>query len=68
MDAAYSLIERVIVVTGGAGGIGSAIARRFADSGARVVIANRSEARGRAVATSLPGKGHLAVGVQVDDS
>lgn len=68
MGTAYSLTDRVVVVTGGAGGIGSAIARRFAESSARVVIANRSEARGQAVAASLPGEGHLAVGVQVDDS
>jgi 3-oxoacyl-[acyl-carrier protein] reductase len=32
------LADRVIVVTGASGGIGSAIARRFADEGARLVL------------------------------
>jgi len=46
---------RVAVVTGGASGIGEACARRFADEGAAVAIADLDEARGREVAASIGG-------------
>ncbi|HEV3046560.1 MAG TPA: SDR family oxidoreductase [Solirubrobacteraceae bacterium] len=52
--------DRHIVVTGAAGGIGQALARRFAAEGARaVVVADRDEAGAQAVAQQLGG---LAVG------
>lgn len=38
------LDDRVAIVTGGARGVGLGVARAFASEGARVVIANRSEA------------------------
>jgi NAD(P)-dependent dehydrogenase (short-subunit alcohol dehydrogenase family) len=41
---------RVVVVTGGASGIGAACVRRFAQEGASVVIADLDEQRGAAVA------------------
>jgi len=44
-----SLRAKVVLVTGGAGGIGQAIARALAGAGARVVLAGRSEAALRAV-------------------
>ncbi|KKC45912.1 MULTISPECIES: SDR family NAD(P)-dependent oxidoreductase [Paenibacillus] len=44
--------DKVVVVTGGASGIGEATARRFAAEGASVVIADFSE-HGQAVADSL---------------
>ena len=43
----------VTVVTGGASGIGEATARRFAEEGARVVIADLQVELGQAVATSI---------------
>jgi NAD(P)-dependent dehydrogenase (short-subunit alcohol dehydrogenase family) len=45
----------VVLITGGAGGIGAATARRLHDDGARVVIADRDAAAGRAVATEVDG-------------
>jgi 3-oxoacyl-[acyl-carrier protein] reductase len=60
---------KVAVVTGGSGGIGSAICRHFADAGATVVFTYRSgrEAAER-LQTSLPRGAHWAKHVAVDDS
>ena len=41
MTAAFSLEGKAAVVTGGSSGIGQAIARRFREAGARVLIADR---------------------------
>ncbi len=50
------LAGKVAVVTGGTGGIGLAIARRFLDEGARgVVIADLDDVRGRAAVKELSG-------------
>ena len=40
----FSLKRKIAIVTGGGSGIGLATARRFAAAGAKVVIANRSDA------------------------
>jgi NAD(P)-dependent dehydrogenase (short-subunit alcohol dehydrogenase family) len=57
------LTDRHVVVTGAAGGIGGAVARRFAAEGARaVVVADVDEAGARAVAEEI---GHDAVQVDV---
>lgn len=59
---------QVALVTGGGGGIGSAICRRLAAEGARLVITYRSdEAKARGVAASLHGENHLVLGAPVDD-
>jgi NAD(P)-dependent dehydrogenase (short-subunit alcohol dehydrogenase family) len=47
------------VLIGGAGGIGSAAARRLARSGARLVLAGRREAPLQALATELGGEAHV---------
>jgi rhamnulose-1-phosphate aldolase/alcohol dehydrogenase len=47
------LARRVAVVTGAAGGIGAAIARRFAEEGAHVVVADLDAGRGEAVAQEI---------------
>ena len=59
------LSDSHVVVTGAAGGIGSAVARRFAAEGARaVVVADVDEAGARAVADEI---GHPAAQVDVRD-
>lgn len=60
------LEDRCAVVTGAASGIGLAVARRFASSGARVALWDLDEAAARAAAAAL-GERHLAIAVDVAD-
>ena len=55
MASLLRLENRVAILTGAARGIGLACARRFADEGAAVVLADRDEAAGAAAATTIPG-------------
>lgn len=55
---------RVVVVTGGAKGIGEAIARRFAAADDTVIILDRDKETAEAVAASL-GAGHMAYALDV---
>jgi 3-oxoacyl-[acyl-carrier protein] reductase len=62
------LANRVAVVTGGTGGIGTAICRTLADAGSRIVVAyRRNEEAARALAQQLAGEGHSFVRVDVGD-
>ena len=58
---------RGVVVTGAVGGIGSAVARAFAASGARVAAVDLEEDAARSVAASLPGVGHAGIGGNLGD-
>lgn len=53
-----------VLVTGGAGGIGGAIARRMAEAGAQMTLADLNQERAIAAAKSL-GSGHFATHVDV---
>ena len=54
-----------VLVTGAAGGIGSAVAQAFAASGARVAALDLDGERTRALASSLPGEGHVGIGADL---
>jgi 3-hydroxybutyrate dehydrogenase len=64
--ALMSLKDKVAVVTGAASGIGQEIARAFALSGAKVVVADLDGAGASAVAAELTRDGGHAVGARMD--
>jgi len=57
MNIAFSIEGKRAIVTGAAGGIGSAVARRLAENGARVALFDVASARSanKELAASLPG-------------
>ena len=57
---------KVVIVTGGATGIGKGISTVLAQEGARVVIANRHEERGREAAREIADAGGQALFVPTD--
>ena len=63
------LKDKVTIVTGGAQGIGSAVAERFAAEGARIVLTSRNGAKAQEAADALNRKGGDARGVSlsIDD-
>jgi NAD(P)-dependent dehydrogenase (short-subunit alcohol dehydrogenase family) len=62
------LENKVAIVTGGGAGIGEAIAMRFAQEGARVVVAEVDPARGQSTVGSIQNFGGEAAFVQTDVS
>jgi NAD(P)-dependent dehydrogenase (short-subunit alcohol dehydrogenase family) len=62
----FSLAGQVAVVTGGASGIGKAIARLLADAGAKVVVADRDMEGAQEVARELD-EGSVAIGFDLAD-
>jgi meso-butanediol dehydrogenase/(S,S)-butanediol dehydrogenase/diacetyl reductase len=60
------LSGRVIIVTGGASGLGEGIVRRAAEEGGTLVIADLDREKAEAVAASVRSAGQEAMGVAVD--
>ena len=60
------LTDRVILITGGAAGIGAAAAREFVEQGAKVVIADRATEAGEELAAQLRTAGGEAIFVSCD--
>ena len=63
----FDFRDKVMLVTGGAGGIGSAMCHRFAAAGARCVVVDIDGARAERVAAELSGAGHTALGCDLTD-
>ncbi|WP_323019373.1 glucose 1-dehydrogenase [Pararhodobacter sp.] len=57
---------KVVVVTGGGGGIGSATCLRFAEDGAKVVVADINHSAAEAVADRIRGQGGEALALAFD--
>ncbi len=57
---------KIVLVTGGASGIGAATAVAFADAGATVVVADIADVAGRSVAADIQAAGGQAEFVRVD--
>ncbi len=61
-----SFDERVVMITGGASGIGLATARRFGAQGAKLVISTSNQAKLDRAVPLLQNEGYDALGVQAD--
>ena len=59
---------KVAIVTGGAGGIGSAVCRAFASAGVGVAVADMDAARADETAAELSSDGGKVIGVEVEVS
>lgn len=69
LTAASSLLRgHVALITGGAGGIGLAVARRFANAGVRIALADVRLDAARQAARELADQGHQAIGLGGDVS
>jgi len=59
---------KVLLVTGGASGLGAAVGRRFAADGGRVAVVDRDEEKAQKVAGELDGAIALGVDVAAEDA
>ena len=62
----FRLDGRRVIVVGGYGGIGEITTRLFAECGAELLVAGRSEEKAQALAAELSGAGHTVSGARVD--
>jgi NAD(P)-dependent dehydrogenase (short-subunit alcohol dehydrogenase family) len=63
----YDYQGKVIVITGGAGGIGSHLARDFSAQGAKLVLLDLNQKKLDALISELPGTGHHAIALDLTD-
>ena len=65
-DSIFRVDGKVALVTGGGGGIGTAVCHLLADMGAKVTAAGRNGEKTRATAEALKAKGHDAFSISFD--
>jgi NADP-dependent 3-hydroxy acid dehydrogenase YdfG len=58
--------DKVVLIVGGTGGIGSASAKLFAKAGAKVVLAARNKSKAEEIAKSINGNGGDAYAIETD--
>ena len=63
----FDFTGKVIVITGGAGGIGSHLAREFASRGAQLVLLDLNKNRLENVIAQLSGTGHHYIAIDLTD-
>jgi len=66
MSGDFSLAGRAVIVTGAGQGIGATYARRFAEAGASVALADINGANAASVASEIERAGGRALAIQVD--
>ncbi|MDF2771027.1 MAG: linC [Geminicoccaceae bacterium] len=66
MELAQRFRGRTAIVTGGASGIGAAVARRLAREGAAVAVSDLNAEAARALAAELRDTGSIAIAVETD--
>lgn len=64
--SAFDLDGKVAIVTGGAGGIGGAIARLLLERGAQIVTADIAEEKAQALARELDSEGSHGAALRFD--
>lgn len=64
---AFNYADKVIVITGGAGGIGSHCAREFSKRGAKLVLLDLNRSKLQSVVSELPGDGHHSIALDLTD-
>ena len=60
------LDNKIAIVTGGAGGIGSGIVRAYVKENAKVVIADIAEEKGQALSEELNNQGYETLFIKTD--
>ncbi len=63
----YDYKDKVIVITGGAGGIGSHLACDFASHGAKMILLDLNQKRLDALVAELSGSGHDSIALDLTD-
>ncbi len=68
-DRRYTLLimkDKIVLIVGGSGGIGSATAKKFGSMGAKVILAARSKAKAEEVAKEINDAGGEAYAIETD--